>query len=109
MIKHILCIFIISFRYVVHMEPYKGRLLEPTPAGHLQGADVVMKLLGLAGLLTKGYHVVCDSFFCSLELARRLYHNVTYITGTLRSNRPMPQVCYNLNNHDVVIKISWAI
>jgi len=51
MIKHLLCIFIISniiFRYVVHMEPYKGRLLEPTPAGHLQGADVVMKLLGLA-------------------------------------------------------------
>jgi len=29
------------------MELYKGRLLEPTPAGHLQGADVVMKLLGL--------------------------------------------------------------
>jgi len=74
-----MCIFIISFSYAVHMEPYKDRLLGftpagrlkgadvvmkllgPTPAGRLKGADVVMKLLGLAGLLRRGYHATAFS------------------------------------------------
>jgi len=56
-----MCIFFISFSYAVHIEPCKGRLLEPLPTRRFKGADVVMKLLGLAGLLRRGYHATAFS------------------------------------------------
>ncbi|VDI04338.1 Hypothetical predicted protein [Mytilus galloprovincialis] len=70
---------------------YLGRRFDPVPDGELQSSMVVKSLLNVSGLFDKGYHVLCDSFFSSLSLASELILNRTFMTGTLRSNRPMPQ------------------
>ncbi|KAJ8319539.1 hypothetical protein KUTeg_002887 [Tegillarca granosa] len=78
--------------YILQMTVYRGRNFDPVPSGELQGTQVVTSLLSSANLLNKCYHVFCDSFFCSLNLATRLLQSNTFVTGTLRKNRPMPNV-----------------
>ncbi|VDH92077.1 Hypothetical predicted protein [Mytilus galloprovincialis] len=78
--------------YCFHFNVYKGKRYDPTPAGELQGSYVVISLLRAACLLNKWYHVFCDSFFTSLSLAKRLLNLHTYTTGTVRSNRPLPNL-----------------
>lgn len=51
------------------------------------GYYVIKKLLDMAGLLNKGYHIFCDNFFTSLRLAKYLYSKCTFLTGTMRINR----------------------
>ncbi|KAG8261581.1 zinc finger protein [Homalodisca vitripennis] len=51
------------------------------------GYFVVKRLLEMAGLLNKGYHIFCDNFFTSLKLAKYLYSKCTFLTGTMRINR----------------------
>ncbi|XP_033749217.1 piggyBac transposable element-derived protein 4-like [Pecten maximus] len=83
--------------YVMNMSVYRGKTYDPTPRGEQQGTNVVMYLLRACELLYKGYHVVCDSFFCSINLARLLLSKGTYLTGTLRKNRPMPKTVKEAN------------
>lgn len=83
--------------YVMQMHIYRGKTFDPTPARHLQGTDVVHQLLSACDLLNKGYHVFCDSFFASLNLAQTLLEKATYLTGTLRKNRPMPTTIKTAN------------
>ncbi|CAG2214196.1 unnamed protein product [Mytilus edulis] len=77
--------------YLIHSTVYRGRRFDPVPDGELQSSMVVKSLLNVSCLFDKGYHVFCDSFFSSLSLASELLLNRTFMTGTLRSNRPMPQ------------------
>ncbi|KAJ8311222.1 hypothetical protein KUTeg_011225 [Tegillarca granosa] len=83
--------------YILQMHIYRGKHFDPTPNGQLQGTNVVYDLLRNTNLLNKGYHVICDSFFSSLHLANKLLEARTYVTGTLRKNRPMPQTIKNAN------------
>jgi hypothetical protein len=48
---------------------------------------VVKKLLDIGNYLMKGFHVVVDNFFTSVDLARELFKRHTFLTGTLRRNR----------------------
>ncbi|PJE77355.1 hypothetical protein CI610_03723 [invertebrate metagenome] len=68
------------------MSVYRGRRYDPVPAGQTQGSSVVFELLEAAGLLNKGFHLITDSFFSSIDLARRLFQVGTNFTGTLRAN-----------------------
>ncbi|XP_033755737.1 piggyBac transposable element-derived protein 4-like [Pecten maximus] len=79
------------------MQVYRGREFDPVPPGQLQGTNVVVELLQGSSLLHKGYHVFCDSFFTSLNLGHRLLQLNTYLTGTLRKNRPMPHLVKDAN------------
>lgn len=45
---------------------------DPTPAGVSQGSQVVKSLLAVR-MLGKWYHVVCNSFFTSIDLAKQLF------------------------------------
>ncbi|KAJ8307193.1 hypothetical protein KUTeg_015277 [Tegillarca granosa] len=83
--------------YILQMHIYRGKHFDPKPNGQLQGTNVVYDLLRNTNLLNKGYHVICDSFFSSLHLANKLLEARTYVTGTLRKNRPMPQTIKNAN------------
>ncbi|CAC5400096.1 unnamed protein product [Mytilus coruscus] len=76
--------------YIYQLSVYKGRQFNPTPQGMLQGAYVVNKLLDVAGLFHKSYHLFTDSFFSSINLAKVLLTKGTFFTGTLRANRQMP-------------------
>ena len=67
--------------YILQMSVYRGRHFDPVPAGILQGTRVVVDLLTSSSLLNKGYHIFCDSYFCSINLASHLLQNLTYITG----------------------------
>ena len=75
----------------MHMDCYLGKRFQPTPAGQSQGTNVVLKLLSLCGLENKYYHVVCDNFFTCINLAKKLLEKRTFVTGTLRANRLLPQ------------------
>ena len=68
--------------YILQMSVYRGRHFDPVPAGVLQGTRVVVDLMQSSSHLNKGYHVFCDSYFCSIHLATQLLQNLTYITGT---------------------------
>lgn len=68
--------------FILQMSVYRGKEFELVPAGQLQGTQVVIDLMNSANLLNRGYHVFCDSFFCSLNLATRLLEYNTYVTGT---------------------------
>lgn len=70
-----------SSGYIMHMAIYRGRSFDPVPAGQLQGTQVVWNLLKATNLLHKGYHVFCDSFFCSMNLTTLLLQNNTFVTG----------------------------
>jgi hypothetical protein len=69
------------------------------PVGTLQGTNVVMNLMKDSRLLGKGFNVFADSFFSSLNLANKLLWERIYLTGTLRKNRPMPQMIKNARPH----------
>lgn len=71
---------------------YRGKKYDPVPRHQLQGSDDILNLLGQSDLLNQQYHVYCDSFFSSIDIACRLARLGTYFTGTLRKNRPMPLV-----------------
>ena len=73
----------------------QGKRFDPTPVGTLQGTNVVMNLMKDSRLLRKGFNVCADSFFSSLNLANKLLWERIYLTGTLRKNRPMPQMIKN--------------
>ena len=73
--------------YLYHMIVYRGKRFDPTPQGVCQGSYVVNRLLAAAGLLNKWYHIICDNFFTSLDLARQLFIQKTHLTGTIRQNR----------------------
>ena len=81
--------------YVLQMTVYQGKRFDPTPVGTLQGTNVVMNLMKDSRLLGKGFHVFADSFFSSINLANKLLWERIYLTGTLRKNRPMPQMIKN--------------
>ncbi|XP_071136695.1 piggyBac transposable element-derived protein 4-like [Mytilus edulis] len=78
--------------YIIHAIIYRGKTYDPTPPGLTQGSYVVNNLLERAGLLRKKYHVVCDSFFTYIALAKQLFQLDTYFTGTIRQNRNMPNM-----------------
>lgn len=78
--------------YVLQMNVYQGKRFDPTPTGTLQGTNVVMKLLQDSRLLGKGFHVFADSFFASMNLATNLLRERTFLTGTMKKSRPMPQM-----------------
>ena len=81
--------------YVLQMTVYQRKRFDPTPVGTLQGTNVVMNLMKDSRLLGKGFNVFADSFFSSLNLANKLLWERIYLTGTLRKNRPMPQMIKN--------------
>lgn len=72
--------------YVMSFFVYKGKR-DTTDAGKGLAHRVVVKLLEMGSCLRKGYHVFCDNFFTSIDLARELLTKRTYITGTIRRNR----------------------
>ncbi|XP_047359935.1 piggyBac transposable element-derived protein 4-like [Vespa velutina] len=51
------------------------------------GYNVVVNLLNESNCLNKEYHFFVDNFFSNIELARYLYSNNTYLTGTIRQNK----------------------
>lgn len=51
------------------------------------GFAVVKKLLTACNYLKRGYHVFIDNFFVSNGLAKWLFSEKTYMTGTCRRNR----------------------
>ena len=74
-----------STAYVVSFFVYRGKR-DSVPESGLSH-KVVVKLLEMADLLRKGYHVFCDNFFTGIQLALDLLTKKTYITGTIRRNR----------------------
>ncbi|CAC5398923.1 unnamed protein product [Mytilus coruscus] len=65
--------------YVLQMDVYHGKRFDPTPAGTLQGTNVVINLMKNSHLLGKGFHVFADSFFASLNLANKLLRERTAV------------------------------
>lgn len=58
--------------------------------------NVVKTLMEMGQYLGKGYHLFVDNFFSSIPLAKFLYDNSTFITGTIRRNRKgLPPVLKN--------------
>ncbi|UYV82150.1 hypothetical protein LAZ67_21001138 [Cordylochernes scorpioides] len=70
--------------YCLRMKPYKGKL---SPIIKSLSYDVPMNLLQGSSLLGKGYHLITDNFFTSINLAKDLLDSHTYLTGTIRTNR----------------------
>ncbi|UYV74397.1 hypothetical protein LAZ67_11003397 [Cordylochernes scorpioides] len=70
--------------YCLRMKPYKGKL---SPIIKSLSYDVPMNLLQESSLLGKGYHLITDNFFTSINLAKDLLDSHTYLTGTIRTNR----------------------
>ncbi|VDI23255.1 Hypothetical predicted protein [Mytilus galloprovincialis] len=66
----------------------------------LQGSYVVNSLLDSCNFFYKYYHVVTDSFFTSIDLAKELLRKGTFMTGTLRKNRAMPSSIKNPTIND---------
>ncbi|UYV65705.1 hypothetical protein LAZ67_3005186 [Cordylochernes scorpioides] len=66
--------------YCLRMKPYKGKL---SPIIN----EYPMNLLQESSLLGKGYHLITDNFFTSINLAKDLLDSHTYLTGTIRTNR----------------------
>lgn len=51
------------------------------------GGNVVITLLRMANCLNNGHHMYLDNFFTSINLAKTLYSQNTFLTGTLRKDR----------------------
>ena len=83
--------------YIIRCIPKRGRRFDTAPRGQGFGNWIVFMLLSAANLLNKLHHVYCDSFFASIQLASDLFQRNTYLTGTLRKNRPMPALIKNAN------------
>lgn len=50
-----------------------------------------------SSLFCRGYHVFCDSFFTSIELAKALRNHKNFLTGTIKSNRRLPATIKDAN------------
>lgn len=77
-------------KYCYQFYCYKGARYETERARIDQfglGYTVVVKLLEMANLLNKGFHMFLDNFFVTKKLARYLYSNSTNVTGTVRIDR----------------------
>jgi len=48
-------------------------------------------------LFNQGYHVYLDNFYTSCRLARYLFRNGTFMTGTVKANRGVPSDLKHLN------------
>ncbi|UYV72332.1 hypothetical protein LAZ67_9002674 [Cordylochernes scorpioides] len=70
--------------YCLRMKPYKGKL---SPIIKSLSYDDPMNLFQESSLLGKGYHLITDNFFTSINLAKDLLDSHTYLTGTIRTNR----------------------
>ncbi|CAC5424245.1 unnamed protein product [Mytilus coruscus] len=81
--------------YVLQMDVHHRKRFDPTPVGTLQGTNVVLNLMKNSHLLEKSFHVFADRFFASLNLANKLFRERTYLIGTMKTNRPMPQMTKN--------------
>ncbi|UYV73072.1 ZKSCAN1 [Cordylochernes scorpioides] len=76
--------------YCLRMKPYKGKLF---PIIKSLSYDVPMNLLQESSLLGKGYHLITDNFFTSINLAKYLLDSHTYLTGTINES------LYMVNNN----------
>lgn len=83
--------------YMIRMTCYLGNTFQPVKSGACQGTTVVMYLLRESPHLGRGYHVFCDRFFTSIELAKALRNHRTFLTGTIRSNRRLPATIKDAN------------
>ncbi|UYV66532.1 hypothetical protein LAZ67_4001984 [Cordylochernes scorpioides] len=73
--------------YTLQFDIYAGKA-DSTPSSPKGLAfDVVFRLVNNANLLDKGYHIICDNFYTSVDLALDLYARRTYLTGTMRLYR----------------------
>lgn len=72
--------------YVLAFTVYRGKRDNTGPEQGLT-QKVVLKLIEMGNYFRKGYHIFCDNFFTSIELARELFRRGTYLTGTIRRNR----------------------
>ncbi|UYV63933.1 hypothetical protein LAZ67_2006053 [Cordylochernes scorpioides] len=70
--------------YCLRIKPYKGKL---SPIIKSLSYDVPMNLFQESSLLGKGYHLITDNFFTSINLAKDLLDSHTFLTGTIRTNR----------------------
>ncbi|UYV69043.1 hypothetical protein LAZ67_6002162 [Cordylochernes scorpioides] len=76
-----------SSGYTLNFDIYAGKRDEKESSDKGQAYDVVFRLLERSKLLDKGYHLICDNFYTSVEMANDLYKRHTHLTGTLRRNR----------------------
>ena len=74
-----------STGYVYKLRVYTGKVLDQMKSAFGQGYAVVFTLM--ENLLGKGYTLVVDNFYTSIQLAKDLYARKTYLIGTLRRNR----------------------
>ncbi|XP_046832590.1 piggyBac transposable element-derived protein 4-like [Vespa crabro] len=76
-------------KYCLTFYCYKGAKSKSNSDKNTFGLEynAVVNLLNESNCLNKGYHVFVDNFFNSIELARYLYSNNTYLTGTIRRNK----------------------
>lgn len=81
--------------YILNIDVYKGKKYDNSPIGIPFASYIVLNLLAAANLLQKAYHVFCDSFFTSLDLAWRLTLMGVHVTRTVRSNRRIPLLIKN--------------
>ncbi|UYV68677.1 K02A2.6-like [Cordylochernes scorpioides] len=72
--------------YTLQFDIYAGKAAS-TPSSKGLAFDVVFRLVNNANLLDKGYHIICDNLYTSVDLALDLYARRTYLTGTMRINR----------------------
>lgn len=74
--------------YCVVLFCYKGAINEDgAQTEHGQAFNIVTNLLAIGNYLRKGFHLFLDNFFTSITLARYLYQNLTWLTGTLRLDK----------------------
>ncbi|UYV83427.1 hypothetical protein LAZ67_23000974, partial [Cordylochernes scorpioides] len=73
--------------HTLNFDIYAGKRDEKESSDKGQAYDVVFRLLERSKLLDKGYHLICDNFYTSVEMANDLYKRHTHLTGTLRRNR----------------------
>ncbi|UYV65468.1 ZKSCAN1 [Cordylochernes scorpioides] len=73
--------------YTLQFDIYAGKAASTPSSSKGLAFDVVFRLVNNANLLDKGYHIICDNFYTSVDLALDLYARRTYLTGTMRINR----------------------
>ncbi|UYV67611.1 hypothetical protein LAZ67_5001367 [Cordylochernes scorpioides] len=73
--------------YTLQFDIYAGKAASTPSSSKGLAFDVVFRLVNNANLLDKGYHIICDNFYTSVDLALDLYARRTYLTGTMRLNR----------------------
>lgn len=79
------------------MNYYLGKKFQPEISGACQGTRVVKGLFGKSSFLCRVYHVFCDSFLTSIELAKALRNKRTFFTDTIKSNRRLPATIKDAN------------